>query len=151
MIRLRGTQEASSPASKQAKLGDQTRLLWASSSQFLNTSKDGNCISSVVKLFPCLAVLRAGSHVPLKQSSPPLLTWPVLQLPDYMTLTWTSPSLSVSPFCWGPHGCSIPDGLMSAAWKGIMAFLNLLTVLLLKQLIPNTCSNIFVQKHTTNL
>lgn len=57
MIRLGGTQDVSSPAScwKQAKLGDQTRLLWASSSQFLITSKDGNCISSMVKLFPaCL-------------------------------------------------------------------------------------------------
>lgn len=143
---------AQPPAQGQAKLWDQTRLLQALFSQFLITSKDRNCISSIVKLFPCLAVLMAGSSVPQKQSSP---ATPPRATPPASLIIWPSPELHpVYQYllCTGGlTGCRIPDGLMSAAWKGIVAFLNLLTVLLLKQLIPNTCSCIFVQNHTTNL
>lgn len=110
------------------------------------------CISSMVKLFPCLAVLMAGSYVPLQQSAP---ATPHRASPPASLTMRPSPELhgvyQCLPCAGGLTGCSIPGALMSAASKGIMAFLSLLTVLLLKQLIPNTCSRGFVQKHTNNL
>lgn len=151
MTRLGEEVSSSVSCSKHAKLWDQTRLLWAWFSQFLITSKDGNCISSMVKLFPWLAVLMAGSYVPRKESSP---ATPHRATPPASQIIWPSRELlrvyQHLSCAGGLTGCSVSDGQMNAAWTGIiMAFLSLLTVLLLKQLIPN--SSIFVQKHTTNL
>lgn len=108
------------------KLYDQTIPFLGSPHSRLWCSSEG--------LFPRLSSQSRSSSSQDKSSS----------LPDYLVFTWTPSSLSIFNFFFffvlGLDAVS----LMSAKWKGIITFLNLLTRLLLKQPIPNPCCKILV-------
>lgn len=149
IIRLGSTSGGlqSSPLLKAGELWDQTRLLRAPPSQALKM-KDGNCTSSMVKPFPYMALCTTGSGVPLTESFPDSPHRAGLQAhrtsPQASLITWSSlehhPVYQYLFFVLRLDAVS----LMSAKWKGIITFLNLLTMLLVKQPIPNPCCQILV-------
>lgn len=56
--------------------------------QVIKTLKGGNCKTPSVQVFPCLAVLRSGSHIPLTWSSQ---ASPHMASPQTTQTIWTFP------------------------------------------------------------